>query len=66
MTNWISAFLRQPGAILKTPDDLVTVCEKGILGDANQDPFSAIRWVFRRFEPDLKPERSWQTSDERR
>ena len=39
---------------------------KGILGDANQDPFSAIRWVFRRFEPDLKPERSWQTSDERR
>jgi hypothetical protein len=28
MTNWISAFLRQPGAILKTPDDLVTVCEK--------------------------------------
>eukprot|EP00435_Cladocopium_sp_Y103_P020817 s456_g5.t1 len=63
MGRWVSEFLKKKDALIKTPEELIDVCEKGAAADTARDPTGPVTWVVRRFEMDLKPERYYVLTD---
>ena len=62
MGMWLSNFLRQKDAVIKTPEELVAVCQAGAKKGEERDPSerSGVEWLVRRFEMAAKPQWLWK------